>query len=252
MEIANNRKPKDYQNGKIYSIRSYQTDLIYIGSTTQPLSKRLSTHRGNFNCWKNNNYHFVTSFELLKYDDHYIELIENYPCNSKEELERREGELTREFANAVNKVIPGRTKKQYYKDNKECISEYQKQYHNNNKEQLLEKQKQYYEENKEQLLEYKKQYYEDNKEQILEKQKQYHNNNKEHISEYKKQYHNNNKEHISEYKKQYYEDNKQKITQKYECECGGHYIHCGEARHIKTKKHQKYITKKQLKDNATI
>ena len=207
MEIANNRKPKDYQNGKIYSIRSYQTDLIYIGSTTQPLSKRLSTHRGNFNCWKNNNYHFVTSFELLKYDDHYIELIENYPCNSKEELERREGELTREFANAVNKVIPGRTKKQYYKDNKECISEYQKQYHNNNKEQLLEKQKQYYEENKEQLL---------------------------------------------EYKKQYYEDNKQKITQKYECECGGHYIHCGEARHIKTKKHQKYITKKQLKDNATI
>jgi hypothetical protein len=31
-----------YQHGKIYTIRSFQTDKFYIGSTTQPLSKRLS------------------------------------------------------------------------------------------------------------------------------------------------------------------------------------------------------------------
>jgi hypothetical protein len=237
MEIANNRKPKDYQNGKIYSIRSYQTDLIYIGSTTQPLSKRLSKHRCDFNSWKNNIGGYVTSFEIIKFDDHYIELIENYPCNSKNELVKREGQLIRETENTVNKNIAGRNTKEWNEDNKEKVSEYKKQYYEENKEQLSEKQKQYYEENKEQLLEKQKQYREDNKEQILEKQKQYYEDNKEQILEQQKQY---------------YEDNKQKITQKYNCECGGHYIHCGEARHIKTKKHQKYINEKQLKDNPTI
>ncbi len=138
MEIANNRKPKDYQNGKIYSIRSYQTDLIYIGSTTQPLSKRLSKHRQDFNSWENNKFNYITSFEIIKFNDHYIELIENYSCNSKNELERREGQLIRETANAVNKRIAGLTRvetcKLYYDTNKEHISEYKKQWYEKNKE----------------------------------------------------------------------------------------------------------------------
>ena len=36
---------KDYKNGKIYCIRNNITDDIYIGSTTQPLSKRMVCHR---------------------------------------------------------------------------------------------------------------------------------------------------------------------------------------------------------------
>ena len=31
-----------YHTSKIYSIRSFLTDKYYIGSTTQPLTKRLS------------------------------------------------------------------------------------------------------------------------------------------------------------------------------------------------------------------
>ena len=34
-----------YANGKIYTIRSHQTDKYYIGSTTQPLSKRFYQHK---------------------------------------------------------------------------------------------------------------------------------------------------------------------------------------------------------------
>jgi hypothetical protein len=108
----------DYKNGKIYTIRSYQTDDIYIGSTLQTLTKRLSKHKDSFKNWKNGKYHYVSSFELIKYDDVYIELIELFPCSSKMELNRREGELIRSM-DCVNKRIEGRTKQEYYEDNKE-------------------------------------------------------------------------------------------------------------------------------------
>ena len=112
-----------YQKGKIYAIRSYQTDKIYIGSTCDTLSRRLSGHRMQFKNFKNGKSRFVTSFELLKYADYYIELLELYPCDSKIELHKREGELIRSNE-CVNKVIPGRTKKEYYNNNKDKISKH--------------------------------------------------------------------------------------------------------------------------------
>ena len=115
----------NYQNGKIYTIRSYQTDDVYYGSTTQPLSKRLSTHKRLYKLWLNKKHNYVTSFEIVKYDDCYIELYENCPCNSKSELEKREGEYIRNNK-CVNKYIPCRSKKQYREDNKDNI----KQKHN--------------------------------------------------------------------------------------------------------------------------
>ena len=113
----------DYNNGKIYTIRSYQTDDIYIGSTTQTLTKRLSKHKGDFKAWKKGKHHYITSYELIKYDDVYIELLELCPCSNKMELCRREGQLQREM-DCVNKGIAGRTRKEYRDDNKEKIKEY--------------------------------------------------------------------------------------------------------------------------------
>ena len=39
---------KNYQNGKIYCIRNYVDDDIYIGSSCQPLSKRMAWHRKSY------------------------------------------------------------------------------------------------------------------------------------------------------------------------------------------------------------
>ena len=75
----------DYKKGKIYALRSHQTDEYYIGSTTQPLFKRLYSHK-----------HSREQIDLLKYNDVYIELIENYSCDNKEQLTRRENEIKRE------------------------------------------------------------------------------------------------------------------------------------------------------------
>lgn len=94
-----------YKNGKIYTLRSYQTDDVYYGSTTQPLSKRLSGHKAKYKCWQSGKYHYMSSFEIIKFDDCYIELYEDYPCNSKSELDRREGEIIRAEDNAINKHI---------------------------------------------------------------------------------------------------------------------------------------------------
>lgn len=67
----------DYANGKIYGIKSSQTDKIYIGSTT--CQHLMDTARGQ---WSGKD-------KITKYDDAEIYLIESYPCNSKRELKER-------------------------------------------------------------------------------------------------------------------------------------------------------------------
>ena len=146
----------DYKQGKIYSIRSFQTDDIYIGSTTQELCNRMSGHRRNYKKYLNGKYTFVTSFDILKYDDAYIELIEKYPCTCKKELEAIEGKYIRKM-DCVNRRIEGRTLKQYREDNKEQIKKYKKQHYESNKQTIALKQKQYYETNKQKILLLKKQ-----------------------------------------------------------------------------------------------
>lgn len=104
----------NYQNGKIYCIRSHQTDKVYVGSTTVLLSARMAKHR-----WAcKTNYKNPMSQHIIKYGDAYIELIKLYPCSCRSELEREEGKYIREM-NCVNKVIAGRTIAEYYEDNKE-------------------------------------------------------------------------------------------------------------------------------------
>ena len=139
----------NYQNSKIYSIRSYQTDEIYIGSTTQTLAKRFYMHKALYKRYLVGKFNYVSSFKLLVYDDAYIELLEAYPCNSKAELEKREGQLIREL-NCINKIIPGRTKKQYRIDNKDKLKRYRldnkdkiKQYRIDNKDKILVNHKQW-------------------------------------------------------------------------------------------------------------
>lgn len=126
---------KIYQVGKVYAIRSFQTDEIYIGSTFNPLFKRLSQHKLDYKKYKNEKYPYVTSFEILKHDDAYIELIEEYQDLTKEQLNQHEGRHIRNN-NCVNKCIMGRTKLQHYNDNKNLICDKQKEYYQENKDKI--------------------------------------------------------------------------------------------------------------------
>jgi hypothetical protein len=133
--------PINYQLGKIYKIES-SSGLIYIGSTCEPtLARRLSNHKRGFNIWKGGNKNkYITSYRLFEEDEEKINiyLIENYPCNTKDELHKREGEIIKSI-NCVNKYIPGRSEKQWKDDNKIRISDIGKIYREKNALKLTQK-----------------------------------------------------------------------------------------------------------------
>lgn len=90
----------NYKNGKIYKITA--ENLTYYGSTTQSLSKRLAEHRNTKKYKPNSNF---SSFPLLDMLDCKIVLVEDYPCERREQLLAREAYYIR-FYICVNNSIP--------------------------------------------------------------------------------------------------------------------------------------------------
>jgi len=118
-----------FQSGKIYKLVSSSTDKIYIGSTIRTLDSRLYEHKTKTN----------QSSSRLFGNDMDIVLIENYPCNSRYELEVRERYWIENTENVVNKTIPTRTRKEHYNDNIETLREYAREYRNINKDDINRK-----------------------------------------------------------------------------------------------------------------
>lgn len=152
----------DYQQGKIYSIRSFLTREIYIGSTCNKLSVRMAQHRALFKAGRLT----CTSVKILEKGNAYIELIEAFPCNSREELNQKEGEYIRTSLLCVNNNIAGRTREEYNEGSKEETKEREKAYREANKEYIKERAKTYRENHKEQAKEYVKEYNKANKDKI--------------------------------------------------------------------------------------
>ena len=112
-----------YMNGKIYKIINNE-GKCYIGSTIMPLSQRLANHKASYNKYlKNNNSSILTSFEVISLGDYKIELICEFPCLCKKDLHKREGFYIKTMP-CVNKIIAGRSKQEYNKDNYTKIQAY--------------------------------------------------------------------------------------------------------------------------------
>ena len=171
----------DYLQGKIYKLWSPSKNLVYYGSTTQILSQRLAQHiqRKKLNTGGQS-----TSFLILDCEDYKIELVEEYPCNNKQQLLTKEGEYIKNN-DCVNKIVAGRTPQEYYEDN----IEYQHQ-----------KNKNYYQKNKEKRNEYTKIWLENNPEKVKQQQKQYREANKEKKNEYSRIWRENNPEKVKQYR----------------------------------------------------
>jgi len=175
----------DYSKGKIYKIINNENDKFYIGSTIQPLYKRMSQHREK--------HHKCMSKNLdVDIKECIIVLVEKVECKSKEELFKKEREYIEKYRderlNIVNKILPGRTAKEYYEKNKEQKKEQRKKYYEKNKEKILKIVKGYSEKNKETIKKCKKEYYEKNKEKItcecgaiIQKSNNKHKKSKKHL-----------------------------------------------------------------------
>ena len=110
-----------YLNGKIYKIVDVGYTKCYIGCTIQTLSVRMSGHRSKQKAL-NNLCNSRMLFDEFGMDNCKIELIENFPCQSKEELNKREGFFIMS-TECVNKHMTGMTKSEYDKDYREKHSE---------------------------------------------------------------------------------------------------------------------------------
>jgi hypothetical protein len=211
------RKVKDYSNGKVYVIRNIVNDKVYIGSTTQPLSKRMVEHRGNVTNTKRQNYKIYQNMHEIGVEHFYIELLELCPCETKEQLNKREGELIRQHnsvADGYNSVIAGRTKHEYYQAHKDILVQKQRAYYKANKDQLVEQQREFYQNNKEKVKEQAHTQYQANKDHILKQKHEYRQANKEQISNHKREYYLANKDQLEEKKREYRQANQDKIAEK--------------------------------------
>ena len=112
---------------KIYKIIDNTNSNVYIGRTRRTLKVRLAHHRSTTRC---------RSRDIIKNGDYRIELIEETDDKSRERW-------WIENTDCVNKVIPGRTHREYYQNNKEKKKDYNKEYYKDNKEKNKEKQKEY-------------------------------------------------------------------------------------------------------------
>lgn len=202
----------DYSRGKIYLIRNQDNEnLIYVGSTIEIyLSKRFQKHKSQKCC---SLYQYINNPDNnTNWDKWYIELYEEFPCENKLELCKRENEIIREKA-TINK-IGYRTE-----------------------EMKKEKDKEYRESHKEEIKIRDKKYVENNREKILEKKAEYNENHKEEKKQYMKERYLEKKEEIKEKVKQYREKNNEKIN----CDCGSCIFKYKLNDHLKTKKHIDYI-----------
>jgi len=112
------RTKLNYANGNIHQVLNRIDGDIYVGSTCCKLSKRFYGHEQNIKSLKHKRLPLYVKLNDMGVENFYIELIELYPCSSKEELRAREGQYIREPGN-LNQIIAGRTKERYPFDSKE-------------------------------------------------------------------------------------------------------------------------------------
>ena len=231
-----------YQDGKIYKILNSENDDVYIGSTCQKLSKRMTNHRTRAQSNVNNLlYQKMREIGINKF---YIELIENYPCENLEQLNKREGEYIRDIG-TLNEKVAGRTKQEYVDGHRDIKNQKAKEYYQDNREEILQRQRHHYKENQERINQRYKKYNEEHKEDI----KAYRDARKGEKTEYNKTYYENNKEQVDKKSKEWVDKNKIKIL----CEiCNREYPKYDKAHHIQRKYHLDAVNNLNNSNNVQL
>ena len=265
-----------YKTGKIYRIICIDGHY-YIGSTTQTLPRRLNHHKQLSKKDKTNFYNHINQ---IGWENASIELLEDYPCNTKKELSKREDEyITQERDNIlclnINRAYLSPTErkeqvKEYYeahksdilvklthyrKDHHEEILKKKEVYRKNHRKELCEKQKEYAKRNQDKVKETRKKTYEANKEKCAEYASQYRKLNQEKIQEKQREWNQKKKEENAEQiikdreekrnrRKEKSEERLKKDREIHVCDCGGTYQLYRKNRHDNNKLHQAYLTSK--------
>lgn len=213
-----------YATGRIYKLVSARTDKVYIGSTIKTkLSSRMAGHRSQYHRWQKGIAGYLASFELLQYDDVRIVLIEEWPCETKDQLLAREQYWIDHYAEV-------RLNKHAAYSGCNTLKEYNRKRYLANAEQIRDRTRQYYALNRDQISERAKVYRENNRDKILAQKKEYYYANRDKIVENQQHYYAANCEYIRTYR-----------TEKFNCDCGGRYSYSNKQVHLRSHKHQKWL-----------
>ena len=195
---------------------------FYYGSTYEELSKRFWRHKNQYKLYSEGKRKYPTSsfslFDEFGEDNCKIELVEKYPCESKEDLLKREGHYIRNNT-CVNKVVSGRTQQEYNEDHKEIFQQYYENYRKEKKEHLNAKSKENYNQNREAVIERTTTYQKEHPEKTREIQRRHYQKHKDTINE--------------------------RRNQKYICECGSITTLRSKSKHNKTQKHQDWLKEQE-------
>ena len=167
------RLPINYLNTIIYKLVCNDVEItdIYVGHTTD-FTNRKRQHKGACNN-ENGKYYNMYVYHFIRetggWENWSMLEICKLSCVDKQDALRNERKYIEELKATLNKVIPTRTQKEYYDQNRDQVLKYKKEYQEQNREKIAEYQKDYREQNREQLTEKKKEYKEQNREQIAEK-----------------------------------------------------------------------------------
>ena len=209
------------KTGYIYKIVSTDIKIkeCYIGSTIN-FRTRKNKHKSSCNN-ENSKIYNLYLYQFIRdnngWDSFSMVQIEEFKFNTRNELNGRERYWIEQLQATLNKVIPTRTVKEYYEDNKDKKKQYRednkakaKDYREHNKNKI----KDYRENNKEEIKDKAKDYRENNKNKINDKAKDYYESNKDIINLKRKERYEKNKDILKEKSKERYELNKEEINKK--------------------------------------
>ena len=165
-----------YENGKIYKLQCSDGNY-YFGSTIRALTTRLSSHKyASKNTETNDTYNHI---KTIGWDNVTINLVEIFPCETKQQLLQREmwfiGEHKNDILclNARNPVADNTPEaNQQHKD--KC-----KEYYARHRDGMLQKRREYQIENREKRTDYNNEYRQQHAEKLKEYNKQYAIDNRE-------------------------------------------------------------------------
>ena len=214
------RKSKvNYQNGKIYIVRNSVNDLTYIGSVCQSLSQRMAQHRVDTKKNKMNHMKLHKLMNELNVENFYIELMEYYPCNTREELFKKEGECIRQHKPMLNSKIQGRTDKEYREDIRDELLMKKKKHYEQNREHYIQKAKENYEANKEHIDAKRRERYDKKKDEIIAKEIKRYNEKKDEINERRRATMKQRKEEDDNFRKELNRKNREWYAKNKEKQC---------------------------------
>jgi hypothetical protein len=103
----------------IYKIISKNTEKIYIGSTCFSIYDRLNKHILDNEFYNKYKEHYVSSYEIIKYGDCNIELLESFDNIEKKELEKKESEYIKANVNICVNIQDPTSRKALYDNSEE-------------------------------------------------------------------------------------------------------------------------------------